>query len=47
MTSCARCDAPVDLHDSYVIGYSKQSAMEWIYLCISCAAALRSWLEEP
>lgn len=42
--SCAKCGAPVDRHDVYVIGYSKQSAMEWIYLCRGCEAGLREWL---
>ena len=42
--SCARCEGPVDLHDSYVIGYAKQSAMEWIYLCDHCKSALREWM---
>lgn len=44
MTVCARCQGPVDLHDVYVIGYSKQSAMQWIHLCKRCEAELREWI---
>jgi hypothetical protein len=44
VTSCAKCQGPVDRHDAYVIGYSKRSAMEWIYLCRGCEAVLREWL---
>jgi hypothetical protein len=42
--SCARCGGEVDLHGVYVIGFSKDSAMEWIYLCGGCEAGLREWL---
>lgn len=41
---CARCQGPVDLHDVYVIGFHKLSAMDWIYLCGGCEAGLREWL---
>jgi hypothetical protein len=41
---CAKCNGPVDLHDTYVIGYCKQTAMEWIYLCEDCEDDLREWL---
>lgn len=44
MTTCARCGAPVDVHDAYVLGYSKRAAMDWIYLCTDCERALRYWL---
>lgn len=44
MANCARCGASVDLHGSYVLGYHKQSAMEWIYLCADCERALRYWI---
>lgn len=43
-SACARCEGPVDLHDVYVIGYSKQSAMEWVHLCKRCEAELREWI---
>jgi DNA-directed RNA polymerase subunit RPC12/RpoP len=41
---CAKCGGSVDLHNAYVVGYSKQAAMEWVYLCADCEAALREWL---
>lgn len=47
MSSCARCGGEVDLHDAYVIGYCKQTAMEWIYLCPTCELALRDWISAP
>lgn len=47
MTSCAKCGGDVDLHDVYVIGFAKHSAMEWIYLCAGCEVALRRWLSRP
>jgi hypothetical protein len=41
---CARCGGPVDVHDTYVIGYCKANALEWIYLCEDCEVLLREWL---
>lgn len=43
---CARCNSAVDLQTSYVIGFSKQAAMEWIYLCDECRVDLRVWVGE-
>ena len=44
MSVCEKCGGEVDLHDVYVIGFARSSAMEWVYLCGSCEAGLREWL---
>lgn len=33
--------------ESYVIGYCRDTAMEWIYLCAGCEPAFRRWLDRP
>lgn len=43
--SCEKCNGPVDRH-AYVIGYCRDTAMTWIYLCGGCEAGLREWLTE-
>jgi hypothetical protein len=40
---CAKCGGPVD-RESYVIGYCRDTAMQWIYLCVGCEAGLREWM---
>lgn len=40
---CAKCGGPVD-RESYVIGYCRATAMEWIYLCGGCEVGFREWL---
>jgi len=40
---CKRCGHRFSFSEAYMVGFSRENAMQWSHFCAECSESLRAW----